>query len=284
MPSAVLGPTTAPMPSPYRLFAEIFRREPVLAGLGLGLLLLVPPTVLAMTLDMRTLLDVNVWVKPLKFEAALTLYVFTLAWYAGWLPRGMAGKRWYRYFTAIVAICIVLEMVWLIGAAANGVESHFNSTNAFMAGIYPVMGLLALILTSATLVFGIQILRDTNSPLDPTFRLSVGIGLILTFALTVLVTAVMVSWNSHFVGGNLSDAEAAPLMGWARDGGDLRVAHFFATHAMHIIPAFGLIASRTLGARYGRPTVMGFSALFIFFIGFTLGQALFGQPFLPMFG
>ena len=36
------------------------------------------------------------------------------------------------------------------------------------------MGVLAVVLTSAALVYGIAILRDRNSRLDPVFRLSVG--------------------------------------------------------------------------------------------------------------
>lgn len=284
MTSAVIHPSSGDAPSRPSAITELFRREPVFAGLGLVLLVLIFPTLIAMSVDPRTLLDVSVWSKPLKFELALAIYVITLAWFAGWLPEGMTQTRWYRIFVRIVAFCIVAEMVWLIGAAANGVPSHFNTTSAFMTAVYGLMGLFALILTSASLVYGVVILRHRTSRLDPAFRLSVGLGLVLTFVLTTIVAGFMSGWNSHFVGGNLSDAEAVPLMGWARDGGDLRVAHFFATHALHIIPAFGFLVSRMLNPHQGRRAVLAFSALFIAFVGYTFGQALMGQPFLPMLG
>ena len=71
-------------------------------------------------------------------------------------------------------------------------------------------------------------------------------------------------------------------MGWARDGGDLRVAHFFATHAMHFIPAFGFIASLLLPASQGRLAVSGFAGLLAALVGYAFVKALSGQPFLAM--
>jgi hypothetical protein len=70
-------------------------------------------------------------------------------------------------------------------------------------------------------------------------------------------------------------------MGWARDGGDLRVAHFFATHAMHFIPAAGYLASKTLAPTQARLAVYGASTAFTALIAFTFFQALAGRPFLP---
>jgi hypothetical protein len=147
--------------------------------------------------------------------------------------------------------------------------------------LYPIMGAIAMVLTSATAVYGWLFLRDRDSSLAPAFRLSLGLGLILTFVLTVIAAGTMSSLGSHFVGGNLSDAEAASVMGWARDGGDLRVAHFFATHAMHFIPAFGYLASHGLSRQAGRIAVLTFSAAFTTLVGYALAEALGGRPFLP---
>jgi hypothetical protein len=69
-------------------------------------------------------------------------------------------------------------------------------------------------------------------------------------------------------------------MGWARDGGDLRVAHFFATHAMHFIPLAGLLAVIALPDRRARVVVYAASAGVTAFVIFTFVQALMGQPFL----
>jgi len=151
-----------------------------------------------------------------------------------------------------------------------------------MISIYALMGVLAVFLTSAALVYGTAILRDRNSELNPAFQWSVGLGLIATFALTFIVAGSMSSTGGHFVGGNHSDVEAFPLMGWARDGGDLRVAHFFATHAMHFIPAFGFVVSRAFQPRQARWAVLGFTGAFIGMVGYAFVEALSGQPFLAM--
>lgn len=284
MTNAVLNPSLpslAPVPSGI---AEIFRREPVMAGAGLFLAALALPMSFAMALDPRTLLDVDIWLKPLKFTIALSIYLFTLAWYAGWLPQEVAASRRYRLFSAAVVFCTLSEIVWIGGAAVFGQASHFNVSTPFMAAIYSLMGFFAMILTSASLVFGLVILRDGKSRLNPVFRLSLGLGLTMTFALTAIVAGYMAGGSSHFVGGNASDAEALPVLGWARDGGDLRVAHFFATHALHVIPVFGYLASRAAGGGIGRGAVLAFSASYCFFVAYVFAQALAGRPFPPMIG
>jgi hypothetical protein len=259
---------------------ELFGREPLYAGAALCLAALVAPTLVAMALDERTLLGVNVWLKPLRFEIALAVYLATLAWFAGWLPERAVATRWYRTYAACVVAAIAAEMVWIGGAAAFGTASHFNESSPLLAWTYRLMGGLAVLLTSSALVYGILILRNRDSSLDPQFRLSLGIGLMLTFFLTVAVAGYMANSGGHFVKDRATVAPGAPFIGWARDRGDLRVAHFFATHAMHFIPAFGFIFSLVLSASAARRAVIAFSAVFAAFVGYTFGEALMGRPFL----
>jgi hypothetical protein len=148
-----------------------------------------------------------------------------------------------------------------------------------MGIIYGLMGLLAVLLTSASLVYGIVFWRDSTVKIDPAVRLSLALGLIVTFVLTVIVAGYMSSAGGHWVGGNQLDAEGFPLMGWARDGGDLRVAHFFATHGLHFIPAAGLLAARLLSRQAAIWAVWASAAAFCVFVAFTLVEALLGLPF-----
>jgi hypothetical protein len=264
------------------LTGELFRREPLFAGTALVLLALTLPLLVAQGLDDRVLLGVSVWTKPIKFAAALIVYLGTLAWFAGWLPEGTTRRRWYRAFSVLVVACVVAEMVWIVGAAAYGTASHFNTTVPFLTGIYRLMGGLAVILTTASLVYGVLIWRNANSSLDPAIQMSVGIGLVMTFVATVVVAGYMASGTSHFVGGSGTDAGGLALMGWSRSSGDLRVAHFFATHAMHFVPLFGFLAGLALPEGSRRLAVIAFSAAFAGLIVYAFAGAIRGLPFLPM--
>jgi hypothetical protein len=199
-----------PRPRNFSFGAEVFAREPLYAGAALCLAALIAPTLVAMTLDGRTFAGVNVWLKPLRFEVALTVYLVTLAWFAGWLPQGVTSTRWYRIYSASVVCAIAAEMIWIGGAASLGIASHFNESSPMLAWTYRLMGGLAVLLTSSSLIYGILILRNRNSRLDPAFKLSVGLGLVLTFVLTVIVAGYMASNGGHFVGGSSTNAAGAP--------------------------------------------------------------------------
>ena len=138
----------SPPPALPRIVIEFFRREPAFADSALVLAVLSLPALAALAVDGRTLMEVNVWIKPLKFSLALVVYLATLAWFAGWLPPGTTGRLWYRVFAAAVLFCVAAEMVWIAGAAANGIGSHFNLSTPLMAAVYPLMGVLAIFLTS----------------------------------------------------------------------------------------------------------------------------------------
>lgn len=283
MTASSLPVPLAPARRNRSLVDELFRRESWYAAVGFFFAAMMVPTLLAAALDPRTLYDVNVWVKPLKFQASIALYLLTLAWFAAWLPAGTKQKRWYRVYSGIVLFAMLAEIAWIMHAAALGVPSHFNETTPLRAAVFALMGVFAIILTSASLVYGVLIARNKPATLAPALRLSIISGLILTFVLTVAVAGYMAESGSHWVGGNASDAEGLPLLGWARDGGDLRVAHFFATHAMQFIPVFGLVSARIFGDR-NRMAVWLIVGAYVLFVAFTFVQALMGVPFAATVG
>ncbi|WP_422343684.1 hypothetical protein [Parasphingorhabdus sp.] len=260
--------------------ARIYALEPVFSAIALFLVALMIQTLAAMALDDRTLLAENVWSKPLKFQFALIIYLATLVWFATWLPPGTTRKPLYRIFSLIVGFCVLAEMLWISGAAMFGIQSHFNYSNPFMATIYPVMGFFAATLTSASLVYGILIARNRDSGLKPAVQFALVIGLVLTFFLTAFVAGFLSSQGTHLIGGALPDGEGFPVMGWSRQQGDLRVAHFLSTHAMHAIPLCGLLVSGLKKNRDALLMVAGFSVAYLVLVVFSFVQALNGQPFI----
>ncbi len=234
--------TALPAPfTPSRLWSD----APVLTGLALFTALTAVPLLAAAMIDPRSFLDAPVWQKPLQFHLALSVYALTLAFFARFLPPGMTTDRRWRIYVGVVSFCILAELAWVGGAASFGIASHFNVADPVMGAIYGVMGLFAVILTSASLVMGVAIWRNPASTLTPAMRLAIALGLVLTFVLTLIAAGTMSSMPSHHVGTPVTGARV-PVVGWSREVGDLRAAHFLATHALHVVPWAGFTGSRPL--------------------------------------
>ncbi len=281
MTMAIFDPPVSAVPR-QRAAGDLFGAEPLFAATGFALLALMAPTAFAAFADDRLVNGIEAWTKPLKFQFALAVYLLTLAFFARFLPAGTTAGRWYRVFATAVVGAIAAEVAWIMAASALGTGSHFNPS---MVGqvVYPVMGALAVLLTSATAVYAVQIARNAGTELSPAVKAGLVWGLGLTLPLTLVTAGTMSAVESHWVGGLRSDEAGLAVFGWARDGGDLRVAHFFATHAMHLLPAAGLASAAVLGGSRVWPVRIAGIALVVF-VAAVFAQALLGQPFLAFLG
>jgi hypothetical protein len=266
-----------------RVVSETLRRQPPLAGAGLLLLAAMAPTLFAYLVEARTLYGINVWTKPLKFEASVALYFLTLAWFWGYLSPQLRDARAMRALAVVIAACGVLEVVYIAFQAGRGVSSHFNTATQLEGILFNLMGIAAVIMTAGSLVLAILIARSGAGALSPVFRTSVIIGLALTFVLGTGAGIVIAVNGGHWVGTGASDAGGLPIFGWARDGGDLRVGHFFGIHAMQVLPVFALLAERFVPHR-AAAVLAAFTLAYTGLAVATLLQALAGRPFLPMLG
>ncbi|MEP0321390.1 hypothetical protein [Bauldia litoralis] len=264
-----------------RIEAEGRRRQPLLWGAGLAMLALMVPTYAAYLIDDRLLNGINVWTKPLKFEVSIGLFLATLAWLWGYLPEANRKGRLLNGYAVAATIAATFEIAYMILQAGRGVHSHFNDTTALEGAMYSLMGLGSVTMTSMALVLGIALIRHPRRDLSPAFRLSVVLGLVLTFVLGTAAGIAISANGSHWVAAAASDAGGVPIFGWTREGGDLRVGHFFGMHAMQILPLLGLLVA---GNRWGRSAVwLGAAALTALTVA-TTAQALAGQPFLSFIG
>jgi hypothetical protein len=255
---------------------RIWHDAPALSALTLAMALAALPLLAALLLDTRTLNAEPIWLKPLKFHLALVVFIGTLAVCARWMPAGMMQTQGWQWFQAAVIACTVAELLWIGGAAALGVASHYNTLPLWSA-IYPVMGLVATLLTAAALVMGLAIARNPATGLAPALHLSVWLGLVLTFALTMIAAWTMAAGTGHHVGVPVT-GDRLPLTGWSREVGDLRVAHFFATHAIHALPLAGL-AALALPETAGKALVWAAAAGWCALVVGTMLQAMAGRPF-----
>lgn len=266
--------STALMP---RRPSRIWTDAPAFTALALLIGLAMVPVLAAMALDPRSYGGEGVWLKPLKFHVALVVYLVTLAVFARWMTAAQRAGRLWRGFVAVVCVCVVAELLWIGGAAALGTGSHFNLSSPVWAQLYSLMGVAAVTLTSASLVMGVAIARNPATGLEPAVKLSVVLGLVLTFVLTVVTAGYMASTPGHHVGVPVTGARV-PVMGWSREVGDLRVAHFLATHALHGLPLVGWLAARRLAEGAARRVVWIAAAGYVLVVTGTFVQAVAGLP------
>ena len=263
--------------------ATLLAREPLLAGTGLLLVAMMLPTVLGLLVERRTLNGINVWVKPLKFQGSVGLYLLTLAWFWDYVPEATRRRAWLKVVAWFAAAAALGEIAYITLQAGRGVHSHFNDTTAWEAAAYSLMGVGAIILTGASLVLG-AVLWRRSIPLSPAFRLAVVLGLVLTFVLGTASGIAAATNGGHWVGGAHTDTGGLAIFGWSRTGGDLRVAHFFGMHAMHVLPVIGWIVSRVAPERRAECFVWFASAAYVALTAAVFAQALVGRPFLPWIG
>lgn len=258
---------------------QAYADAPALSALTIIMLVLMVPKLGAMLVDTRLHNGVNIWIKPVKFDIALAIYTATLVVFARWIPQITREKIWFRIFTTAVILSIVFEQIWIGGAAALGTSSHFNIASPMMGYAYTIAGIAAVTLTSGALMFGILIARNKHTGLSEPMHLSIWLSCVLMFVLTVITASYMSANLSHFVGGNMLDTESYPITGWAKDGGDLRVAHFFASHIFHVLPIIVIIASY-LFKSVSKNMVISMAVLYSLITFYTLWEAAQGLPFL----
>ena len=257
--------------------------SPALYVVGIAMLLMAAMTLVLTWLDPRVFQGVSTWAKPLKFQLSTGVYLLTLAWFMAWLPDDKRQTRLGRYVVWSAVGAGIFEVVYITWQGAFGMASHYNRTSTFYASMYTLMGVGAVILTTASLALAVLIARSPAYALPRAIKHAVVLGLVLTFVLGTGFGAYLGAQRAgHWVGGALTDAGGLPLFNWSRSGGDLRVAHFFGIHAMHFVPAIAALAAaaRLPGAKHVASTWLSaaaFSALTVW----TFVQAAQGKPFLP---
>ena len=246
-------------------------------------LVLFAVTLGAYAIDERLLNGISVWTKPLKFQVSLALHFATLALLAGLLPAGRRRTRGFRAVASISAAAGLFEIAWIMLQAARGRASHFNDQTVLEMVMYGLMGVGSVMLVAAPFIMGILLLRDRGRGMreDPLLA-GATLGLIVSAVMTLIVAGYLSTTGGHWVGNVASDAGGLPLFGWSQHVGDLRVPHFFATHAMQLLPLAGL-ALRGAGKR-GSFYVAVASGTYLLFIVAVFVQALQGEPFLVLGG
>ena len=122
-----------------------------------------------------------------------------------------------------------------------------------------------------------------SETLTPGVKYGIVMGLIIGCIMTLIIAGYMSSLPSGpWVNAPATDQGGITVVGWTKQGGDLRVPHFFATHLMQVLPLLGWFIDTKLSMSSGRAKI----AVSAFTLGgvaitlFTLLQALACKPFI----
>ena len=259
-------------------FHELDRRSRVLSVTGWIHLALAAVFLVLLPLDSRLVIGINPWIKPLKFAISIAIYVWTMAWFLGYLRLPGWGKRVLSWG---ISICMLAESVCILIQATRGTTSHYNVSTALDATIFSIMG--AMIANNTILALAVLIcFLKTKPELPEPYLLGIRAGLIL-FLLASAVGGIMIQHKSHSVG--VTDGGAGlPFVNWSTQGGDLRAAHFLGLHALQLIPIMGFLISRQKRWPDAKKTalVLVFAGTYTALFSFLYFEAMRGVPVLRM--
>lgn len=219
-------------------FGELYRRNRLLTLVAWLHVLLLLATIVGFFTDDRLVMGVNTWLKPMKFMFSLAVYLGTIAWFSRYISR----PRWaIRTISVIITVVILIESACILLQAVRATTSHYNVSTHFDAAIFQTMGMMITIDMLMSLVILFRFIKPVVR-LPPTYLWGIRSGFLL-FLAGGAIGGVMIANNAHAIGAP-DGGPGLPFLNWSTVGGDLRIAHGMALHALQILPLWGYAVSR----------------------------------------
>jgi hypothetical protein len=268
-------------PSSVRaFFRELDANDPVLSRLGWALLLVVPVfAAFAMFVPAGTA-AVNPWIKPIKFSMSFSTFASTVSL----LLLVLRIPKWQLTLARrAIAASVALEILSL---AAQAWRSAYHISGQSLLDTCLAHTTNSMVMVNTAIVCWILALFCANRvhmdridwPMVSAVRYS-----IVIFLAGNAIGGYMLARGSHTVG--LADGgPGLPFVNWSIIGGDLRIAHFIAIHAIQIVPLFAYILSQMspiLPVKYRRMAAGALALAVSFAVGATFVQAAMGRPLIP---
>lgn len=260
-----------------KYLAEIFSRDPLLYRLGFmtlvtGIILVVP-----MMFDQRLVAGINPWIKPMKFCFSLTVFLWTIAWFLQDLRVNYAKSA--KIISRVTGVMMFMEIVIILFQAFRGVPSHFNMSSPFDGILFGLMG-VGVGVSTVLSIWMLLLYLVGKTPTHPTYRMGIILGFVV-FLISSWIGGQMISNMQHSI-GVADGGSGVPFLNWSKEGGDLRVAHFFGLHALQVIPFVSYWIKEKLNSKLQIVAVAIFSLAFIGILAFLYMQALDGKPFISI--
>ncbi|MGC2745671.1 MAG: hypothetical protein WA672_21070 [Candidatus Angelobacter sp.] len=270
-------------PSSVRgFFRELDANDAVLSRLGWALLLAIPVfAALALFIPAAAgTASVSPWIKPIKFSMSFSTFASTVSLFLLVLR---IPKWQLTLVRRTIAASVALEILSLAAQAWRSAyhlsgQSLLDTCLAHTTNSM-VMVNTAIVCWMLALFCGNRVQTDRiDRPMVSAIRYS-----IMIFLAGNAIGGYMLARGSHTVG--LADGgPGLPFVNWSVIGGDLRIAHFIAIHAIQIVPLFAYILSQMapiLPVKYRRIAAGAVALAVSIAVGATFVQAALGRPLIP---
>jgi hypothetical protein len=270
------------------MLKTLWKTDARLTAVGLAMFVLLVATGVALLVDPREVLGAPAWMKPAKFAVSIGIYTLTLAWVFTFLPE---WKRTRGVVSWITAVTLVLEIVIIDVQAWRGTTSHFNVGTVVDGLLFSIMGMAIFAQTLAATAVAVALWRQRFTDRAIGWALRFGMTITIIGAMTggLMTTPTGAQLEAARAGARMTVAGAhtvgapdggagLPGVGWSRDHGDIRVAHFLGLHALQMLPLVALFFAARGWPEVRRVRIVwAISASYVSLFGLLLWQALRGQ-------
>ncbi len=228
--------------------------NPTLTLAALLHLALLPVAGALIFLDPQVITGMMAWIKPTKFALSGAIYLATFGWFLSHVQR---GPRWIGFVATGVGVALLVETGLITMQVVRGVPSHFNSTTAFDAAVFSVMGGFIFLLTLLNLLLVIWLIFQKLPDRSFTWALrwgaiiafaGMGVGNLMPAPTPTQLAALEAGETVNAIGahsvGVADGGPGLPFLGWSTEGGDLRAGHFLGLHGMQVLPLVAWLLSR----------------------------------------
>ncbi|MGB8129890.1 MAG: hypothetical protein WCG81_08855 [Candidatus Angelobacter sp.] len=262
-------------------FRELDATDPVLSRLGWVLLLVIPVFATLAFLVPEGTVVVNPWIKPIKFSMSFSTFASTISLFL----LALRIPKWQLTLARrAIAISVAFEIMSLAAQAWRSAyhlsgQSLLDNSLAQMTNSM-VMVNTAIVCWMLALFCADRVQTDRiDWPMVSAVRYS-----IVIFLAGNAIGGYMLARGSHTV-GTADGGPGLPFVNWSVIGGDLRIAHFIAIHAIQIVPLFAYVLSQmspVLPVKYRRMAAGAVALAVSVAVGATFVQAALGHPLLSL--
>jgi hypothetical protein len=269
-------------PSAVReFFHELDAKDSLLSRLGWALIAIVPVFAALAFFASGMAHGVNPWIKPIKFSISFSTFASTISLFllALNIPQWQLKVARRAIFGSVALEIFSLGAQAWRGTYAAGSHTLADSLLAQMTNSM-VMVNTAIVCWMLVLFCVNRVRTDVvDRPMVSAIRYS-----IIIFLLGNAIGGYMLARGAHTV-GVADGGPGLPFVNWSTIGGDLRIAHFIAIHAIQIVPLFAYVLSQMApipAVRQRRLAIAALAIVVSLAVGATFVQAALGRPLLPI--